>query len=259
MKLNSPDYFAYKKNKMQAEMNRVKTEKPISKFNFLLQLFLATFIVMFIIIVIAIMKYSSKMDIEYTKGELSYNNSEISPKNMSSYNNDNDDEQGKIDKRLMLIQQEENAPSEAKIIAKEKKSPEVIDPSHIEANKKIEKIEKIKAKNAQNEAESNKKNNILEEIKQKSSHLEVNLKNNQSFEDNVIISSKVLIGRFSTFDEAKAMQNEIKQKDSSLSPYVRKVGDIFSVQMGSYKDFHAAKVQAQVLKSKGFDVWIYQQ
>ena len=54
-------------------------------------------------------------------------------------------------------------------------------------------------------------------------------------------------------------QNEIKNLDATASPYVRKVGDIYSIQMGSYQDFRAAKVQAQRLKAMGLDVWIYQQ
>ena len=71
--------------------------------------------------------------------------------------------------------------------------------------------------------------------------------------------SKVLIGRYASFEEAQKTQNSIKAKDSSLSPFVKKVGDVFCVQMGSYQDFNVAKAQAQKLKSLGFDVWIYQQ
>ena len=43
------------------------------------------------------------------------------------------------------------------------------------------------------------------------------------------------------------------------SAYVRKIGDIYTVQMGSYQDFYTAKSKAQDLKAKGLDVWIYQQ
>ena len=72
MNFNTSDYFAYKKNKIQAEAEKPK--KPISKLNFLFQLFLVTFIIIFIVIVVFIMKYSAKMDIEYSKGDLSMRN-----------------------------------------------------------------------------------------------------------------------------------------------------------------------------------------
>ena len=76
---------------------------------------------------------------------------------------------------------------------------------------------------------------------------------------NITIMSKVLIGRYMTFEEAQKLQTQIKAKNSSLQPFVRKVGNVFSVQMGSYQDFSIAKKHAQVLRNQGFDVWIYQQ
>ncbi len=251
MNFNTSDYFAYKKNKMQSEVE--KPNKPISKLNFLFQLFLATFVIIFIIIVVFIMKYSAKMDIEYSKGDLSLRNPDTM-ENFSGYAPVIEEEQQKqIDKRLMLIQQEENAPSEARIITKEKTNFEVIDPSHIDKtikeDTKLKKSEEIQIK------EQNKLSAAIEEI---STH---NKKPQEEtlIEKNVTVMSKVLIGRYSSFDEAKKMQNAIKSQDSTLTPFVRKVGDVFSVQMGSFQDFGVAKKQAQKLKSAGFDVWIYQQ
>jgi len=252
------DYFTYKKSKMHSDIKKQNNSKAIVKFNFILQLFFATFIIMFIIIVVAIMKYSSKMDIEYSKGDLSFNNVD-SNSSVSGYTSaDYDDEQRKIDKRLKLIQQEENAPSEAKIIQTTKqKNDIVIAPEHIENSQKMDKIEKIKAKNAQSETAGLKLSNVIDEVK----NIKVKLPSpkHEEQEENVTITSKVLIGRFSSFEEASKMQAEIKAKDASLSPFVRKVGDIYSVQMGSYQDFYTAKHQAQQLKASGFEVWIYQQ
>jgi len=249
MNFNTSDYFAYKKNKIQQDAEKPK--KPLSKLNFLFQLFLATFVIIFIIIVISIMKYSAKMDIEYSKGDLSLQNPD-SVNNVSGYTVSVDDEQRKIDKRLLLIQQEENAPSEARIIAKDKSNTEVIDPIHIEKNKKIEKAQ---TKNLEvPEKEPNKLVSAIDEMK---SHTKK--QDELISEKNVTIMSKVLIGRYASFDEAQKVQNAIKAQDSKLSPFVRKVGDVFSVQMGSYQDFNVAKTQAQKLKSAGFDVWIYQQ
>ena len=252
MNRNTSNYFAYKKNKIQSTAETPR--KPISKLNFLFQLFVATFIIIFIIIVVSIMKYSSKMDIEYTKGELAFNNVEAI-NNTPNYSIIGDDEQRKIDKRLILIQQEENAPSEAKIIAQSKNNSQVIDPVHIEKNNKIDKLIRQKEL-SEKETLDRKTPTLLSEIKNHGKKQENNIFN---VEKNVTTLSKILVGRYSTFEEAQSVQNDIKAKDPSLTPFVRKVGEAFSVQMGSYQDFNMAKTQAQLLKSKGFDVWIYQQ
>lgn len=251
------DYFEYKRNKIQATAE--KPPKVISKLSFLFQLFVATFVVIFIIIAVAIMKYSSKVDIEYTKGELSSNNLEVG----SNLNYEPaDDKQGKIDKRLILIQQEENAPSEARVIYEDKNklSNEVIDPKLLEQNKKIEKEEK--KQKVQNlvipDKEENKIISALNDIANRKKEHEETIQPRPE-QSNVTIMSKVLVGKYATFDEAQNLQNEIKVNNPTHTPFVRKIGEVYSVQMGSYQDFEIAKKQAQNLKSKGFDVWIYQQ
>ena len=258
MGIDSSDYFTYKKNKMQTELKSQKN--ATSRFNIMLQLFIATFIVMFVVIVIVIMNYSAKMDIEYSKGDLSFNNADPST-SVSGYNiSDFDDEQRKIDKRLVLIQQEENAPSEAKIIQNNKTNKdEVISFEHIKDSQKMDKMEKIKAQNAQSEKKeaSSKLSEVIDEVKQFTGKVQES--KNLQVDDNLTISSKVLIGRFSTFEQAASIQKQIKKQDASLTPFVRKIGDIYSVQMGSYQDFATAKSQAQKLKALGFEVWIYQQ
>lgn len=243
MNFNSSGYFAYKKNKIQNELKN-EQKKPISRFSFLCQLFFATFIVIFIIIVVSIMKYSTKMDIECAKGDLSLSNDTLN--HIPSYTGVvEEDQQRKIDKRLILIQQEENAPSEARIIDKAKHHPEVIAMEHIKNNKKIEKAEKQKLQKEKADFD------ISPSFLNNSDVMEA--------QNNIIVMSKVLIGRFGTFDEAQKLQNQIKAKNQSLQPFVRKVGNVFSVQMGSYQDFNIAKSQAQVLRNNGYDVWIYQQ
>ena len=251
MDFNSSSYLAYKKNKIQKEIETDK--KPISRFSFLLQLFVATFIVIFIIIVISIMKYSSKVDIEYSQGELQLADGVTN--NIPNYAPIEEEPQRKIDKRLILIQQEENAPSEARIIEKSPMQPEVISQKHIEESKLIEKHQQ-EVQNTQKNTENNSKiSSLIEEVK-----LQNKIPVEELAQDtNVTIMSKVLIGRYMNFEEAQKLQTQIKAKNSSLQPFVRKVGNVFSVQMGSYQDFSIAKKHAQVLRNQGFDVWIYQQ
>ena len=251
MDFDSSSYLAYKKNKIQKEIETDK--KPISRFSFLLQLFVATFIVIFIIIVISIMKYSSKVDIEYSQGELQLADGVTN--NIPNYAPIEEEPQRKIDKRLILIQQEENAPSEARIIEKSPMQPEVISQKHIEESKLIEKHQQ-EVQNTQKNTENNSKiSSLIQEVK-----LQNKIPVEELAQDaNVTIMSKVLIGRYMTFEEAQKLQTQIKAKNSSLQPFVRKVGNVFSVQMGSYQDFSIAKKHAQVLRNQGFDVWIYQQ
>ena len=231
---NEPDYLSYKQSKMTA-----RKDKPISKVNYVFQLFVVTFVIIFVAIVFSIMKYSSKIDIEYSKGDLSFTENDTP---VSVHQLEPEDAPRQIDKRLISLQQEENAPSEAKIIEKQKVKDEVIDPKVVQENQKIDKIEKIKEQNAQESG--------------------IKLKNKQEvpklINDNLIISSKVLVGRFNSLDDAKAYQNQIKN-DIPTTAYVRKLGDIFCIQIGSFNDFQVAKSHAQQLKSKGYEVWIYQQ
>lgn len=273
MDYNSSDYFTYKRNKMRSESSRQK--KPISKFSFLIQLFVATFIIIFILIVFSIMKYSAKVDIEYSRSEIPEFDKTNKFENFSEIQ---ESEQKRIDKRLFLIQQEENAPNEAKIIAEDKENNIVIDPELVEKNKKIDKkhlmefkekqelkqqLKKEQEESSTKTTEQTKTNeiplpsvkNLLKEEKQEQKQ-EIKP---QVQESNVIIMSKVLVGRYSTFEEAQSMQTTIKAQNPSLTPYVKKVGNVFSVQMGSYQDFNVAKRYAQTLQLKGLDVWIYQQ
>lgn len=261
MNSKSSNYFEYKKNKIQS--TAMVEEKPISKLNFIFQLFIATFIIMFIVIVIFIMKYSAKMDIEYTKGDLSFHNAD-NMNNISGYSNILDDEPRKIDKRLALIQQEENAPVESKVVANEiddNSNENVMDLENYNNEKEIQKEKKIieepKEQKQKKQQDSVTMTSVLEEVKtpsKKKAEPEINLQEPIS-----VVVSKVLIGRYQTFEDAQKMQNLIKTKDPKATPFIRKIGDVYGIQMGSYLDFNVAKTQAQLLKAKGWDVWIYQQ
>lgn len=243
MNFNTSNYFAYKRQKAHAMIK--EPQKPMSKVTFIFQLFIATFIIIFVAIVIFIMKYSSKIDIEYSKGEMLINQEEINNA-PTSYSNFNDDEQRTIDKRLILIQQEENAPSEARIVDKKKEV--IIDPKHIQKETIRETKQKTKTKQEVH-------NIIIEDVKNgTSTHAE-----ETPTSKNITIVSKVLIGRYPTIEQAQKAQNQLKTNHPSLSPFIKKFGDTYSIQMGSYHDFQIAKYQAQILKSNGYDVWIFQQ
>ena len=116
-------------------------------------------------------------------------------------------------------------------------------------------MEKIKKANEESEKRASKLSAFIEDV----NPTKAEPIGNVEVDDNVIIMSKLLVGRYTTFDDAKKVQNQIKANNPTSQPFVRKVGNIFSVQIGSYQDFAMAKNHAQTLRAKGFDVWIYQQ
>lgn len=248
-------YFEYKKHKMQAQYPQKDIFK--SRFGLMFKIFVATFIIIFIVLIIAIMKFSSRVDIEYSRGEVPYQDGEIA--------DSSDDEQYKIDNRLMLIQQEENAPSEARIISQEKTKNEVMDASLLEESQKIERERKLEEKKAhqkellENEKSKQNVHQPLKPLLQLKEAETKTLKDRYQEDDNITITSKVMVGRFADSQEAKEAVEDIKSRVPDSTPFVRKMGDVYGVQMGSYKDFIVARNVAQKLKTKGLDVWIYQQ
>lgn len=253
MNRQNPNHFTYDKNRAQGAF--LKPEKPISKLNFLFQLFMATFIVIFIIIVVLIMKFSTKVDIEYTKGESLVSNQE---------NELYDDEQRKIDKRLIFLQQEDRMPNSAKVPVDNKIKSEIEEIKNLSQKEKMDKVHKIQEKKVKQNSiaattTTQEKKHPLAQLKEDILKEEPQTREDDQFDLNVVIMSKVLTGRFSTFDEAKRVQALVKEKNPNRKPYVRKVGDVYSVQVGSYQDFAVAKKVAREVKAQGFDVWIYQQ
>ena len=257
------DYLNFKKAR-EFPLPHLQKDKPETALSVAFKMFLATFIVIFCIFVVFIAKMTTKVDIEYTKG----NNLTLADSELAQSYTEEDEDHRLVDQRLKLLQQQENAPSEAKIVKKEKtEHEEVIAQEHIQEAKKIDKIEKIQAKNKISQKEALKeiekeaketKNLIVPDLTSPKMLKKVESKTQFKGENN-IITSKVLIGRFSDFNSAKEFQAQLKEKDHSIMPYVRKVGDVYSVQIGSFQDFAMAKSQAKKLKEQGYDTWIFQQ
>lgn len=245
MNFNSEEFYTNRKQ------NKVSSLKYSSKFDIAVQIFLVTFIAIFIAVVASIVRYSSKINID-TTNEVQDALDRIS----DTYS----EEQRPIDKRLIFIQQEENAPSEAKIVAKETyNNEEVISPSLFEEEKRQKKLERFEQAKASANVENAVSNIEDDDYNFEEKKPKPVVKTESYIQNNIIVVSKVLVGKFATLDEALKKQNEIKENNPKSTPYVKKVGDIFSIQMGTYQDFATAKSAAASLKSKGYDVWIYQQ
>lgn len=234
MSMNSPDYLTYKKSKINPQIEK---QKRLSRLKVALWIFIITFSIIFAVVVQVVRKYSARIDIEYGRNADAIGGSEsVLSEGFGS------DAKKLIDKRLKLIQLEENAPSEAKIISDEKENNEVID---------LEQFAKIKDSGNIEDDEINIK------IENASSHKTAEQK--QSQDNNVAVYSKVLIGKYSTFEDARAAQDSVREYNQGTTPFIRKVGDIYALQVGSYQDLTTAKQIASKFRAQNFDVWIYQQ
>lgn len=234
MSMNSPDYLTYKKSKINPQ---IENQKRLSRLKVALWIFIITFSIIFAVVVQVVRKYSARIDIEYGRNADAIGGSEsVLSEGFGS------DAKKLIDKRLKLIQLEENAPSEAKIISDEKENNEVID---------LEQFAKIKDSGNIEDDEINIK------IENASSHKTAEQK--QSQDNNVAVYSKVLIGKYSTFEDARAAQDSVREYNQGTTPFIRKVGDIYALQVGSYQDLTTAKQIASKFRAQNFDVWIYQQ
>lgn len=234
MSMNSPDYLTYKKSKINPQ---VEKQKRLSRLKVALWIFIITFSIIFAVVVQVVRKYSARIDIEYGRNADAIGGSEsVLSEGFGS------DAKKLIDKRLKLIQLEENAPSEAKIISDEKENNEVID---------LEQFAKIKDSGNIEDDEINIK------IENASSHKTAEQKQPQ--DNNVAVYSKVLIGKYSTFEDARAAQDSVREYNQGTTPFIRKVGDIYALQVGSYQDLTTAKQIASKFRAQNFDVWIYQQ
>ncbi len=238
MSMNSPDYLTYKKSKINPQKEH---NKRTSKFRIALWIFIITFSVIFAIVVQVVRKYATRIDIEYDRNMDSAAKQADSSILTQGFGSDT---KRLIDKRLKLIQLEENAPNEAKIISNENENNEVID---------LEQFAQIK------ESSANQDEGFIDkEIDTKQSH-EMGEKTINTNPSNIAVYSKVLIGKYATFEDARAAQDSVREVNQGTTPFIRKVGDIYALQVGSYQDLNTAKQIASKFRAQDFDVWIYQQ
>ncbi len=273
---SSSDYLTYKKSKMNpSRVQRV--EKRIEKVKRILKLSFVTFCIMFICVVIFIKKYAKRVDIEYGRhGAAISKNNDSQGLSENYFAETYDSDKRTIDKRLILIQQEENAPSESKVLPQDRDKNEVMNLEHFEKLKSN--IDEIDIYDRQEDEAVQKpkpavnvQNTQNNQTKAAEAGLKPHINNNENDELNVEAQGvyapielparaniKVLIGRYSTFDEAKTAQINVKNVKKT-TPFIRKVDNVYCLQVGSYSNMDVARSVAGNYGKDGFDVWIYQQ
>ncbi len=226
--METPDYLAYKKAKNKIRDNNANKKdisKNITRIEILLVVFGLSFILCFLFIMNVTGSLSAKVDIEQAHQgvEILDENSPIEQK-------------GSIDKRLESIYNEEIGLSTARVVNKQ--DDEIMDPE--------------KYKEMKNEQEQ-----IMNERKsaENSPNLEVKTENE---EEQVPVFTRVLVGKYYALEDAQAIQNTINKISGfeTASPFIRKMGDFYTIQVGSYTNSDIARNIANMLDKEGYAVWI---
>ena len=278
MNLNSSssDYLTYKKSKMNpTRVQRV--EKRKEKVRRIFKLSLVTFCIMFICVVIFIKEYAKRVDIEYGRHGMDVTQQNSSAGVNDGYFNDTyDPDKRTIDKRLILIQEEENAPSESRVLPQDRDKNEVMNLEHFEMLKsnveddidedvpsQKEEVNTQAAQKPQQAQQNNSTGTLMPKIPQSAAEVQdidaVPQGNFAPIELAPKANIKVLIGKYSTFDDAKTAQTAMKNSKARIAPFIRRVGNVYSLQIGSYSNMDVARSVAGSYGREGFDVWIYQQ
>jgi cell division protein FtsN len=236
------DYLAYKKKKLTEIPEEI--EKPISGKRKYMALGIAVFVGFFIFTMIVLNGvFGSKVDIEYGKMNAT---DEPYALNDDSIVSAEADKKYTIDARLKQLQIEETSPT----ISQKEKDAKIASSQVKKLEKEQEKAKKEKAK-----VEKNKKEDSKKEEESKTKVEEKQVSNVVPQEENKIVYSKVLLGRYSSFEEAKAAQVKLRQ-ESGVEAFVRKMGSVYALQVGSYMNQDQAQNVATQFSNMDYQVWI---
>lgn len=278
MNLNgsSSDYLTYKKSKMNpTRVQRV--EKRKEKVKRVFKLSLVTFCIMFICVVVFIKKYAKRVDIEYGRHGMETASNNRSAGITDNFGETYDPDKRTIDKRLLLIQEEENAPSESRVLPQDRDKNEVMNLEHFEKLKSNNeddideelppepvKPQPVKPQQASQKPQvAGQTANLMPKLPQTAADVpDIDALPQGNFAPIELAPKsniKVLVGRYPTFDEAKTAQTAMKNSKARIAPFIRRVGNVYSLQIGSYSNMDVARSVAGNYGKEGFDVWIYQQ
>lgn len=223
------DYLSYKKQKLNAQVQEAQQIKKIDKEPRQFPMMVAVFVVCLMLFVVFVAKYGSRVDIEYGKmGEGSYETVETQNENLTS----RDDTNSGLDTRLKDLQDANRAGRT--VVSKEK---EVVEKAKKSEQKEIIKEEKAVTPQKNEEV----KTQVEKQVSAPQEHR--------------VVYSKVLLGHYSTYDEAKQAQAQLKSATGTVA-FVRKMGSFYALQVGSYLDPEQARITAAKYSSMNYFVSI---
>ena len=226
--METPDYLAYKKAKNEIKDEHIKQikNKNTERVKMVFIVFGLSFSLCFLFILNITGSLDAKVDIEkaHQGVEILDENGPIEQK-------------GTIDRRLESIYNEEIGLSTARAV--NKKGDEIMDP---------EKYKEIKSE--QEEFQKERK------LKDKIGNLEVDVEQNEEVQTPIF--TRVLVGKYYTVEDAKGVQDTIRNLSGfeTASPFIRKIGDFYTIQVGSYTNPNIARDIANRLNNEGYTVWI---
>ena len=212
------DYLSYKKQKLNAQAQENQQLRKNDKEPRQFPMFLAVFCVCLMLFVVFVAKYGSRVDIEYGKmAEGPYENiEEVQNENLTT----KEDINSGLDSRLKDLQDANRA-------------------GRIVTSKEKETVSKIE-NNEQKEIIEEEKEATVQKAETKKAQAE---KQASAPEEHRVVYSKVLLGHYSSYDEAKQAQAKLKADTGSIA-FVRKMGSSYALQVGSYLDPEQAKITA---------------
>ncbi len=206
------------------EENKIKKNDKAHK---LLTIFLTTFLVTFIFITLFV-KNLPEIDVEIGKN--------------ADATDADDSEKGSVDERLRWIQFEDNMPGvSTRFTSTDENSQE--DGKQNEDNV-IEYDEDVKSGNIP----AIKEDAVIKVDKAQPAET----KTPAPVTPSVSKISKVYVGQYSTIEQAIAMQNRLTDAGLDLAPFVKKVGENYVVQIGSYASAQKAQSVAESVQNAGF-------
>ena len=210
----------------------INKDKKIKKQHKSLTIFLTVFIVTFAFVALAVKYFSPEIDVEIGKN--------------AEETDVEDGEKGSVDERLRWIQFEDNMPGvSTRFTAGEENAAE-------ENNQGEE--EKI----VYDEEKSSENKNVNEKTAEPAMKVETQEPKAPAAAEAPAVGkmSKIYIGQFSTIEQAIAMQNRISESGLNLSPFVKKVGSYYVVQVGSYASVQTAQNIVTEIQNAGYSARI---
>lgn len=172
--------------------------------------------------------------------------------------NDTDNEVLTVDERLKWIQMEDELPSVAIRVPKDKneKQYDQIKESRVLEEKELNKNQKNEEKIIQKQKDMPKPE--IKEIQKQ--NIGINIQPQKiSKPENVEIKdiklskpSKVYVGQYSNVEEAVKAQNKLASEESDIIPFIKKVNGYYVVQAGSFSDKDKALSLTSRLNAKGY-------
>jgi hypothetical protein len=261
MDTNTPDYLTYKKSKQKLDA----AEKKPARLRIVFWLCVLTFALCFGTFTNFAVRYGTKMDIEYDKSVIlgdgqNYIANAFGEDSLISFEQER--EVRAIDNRLRLIQLEEMAPSGARALNRDTNV--VMEREHYERITSGEDIFAPERPAVQRTKPDEPQKDAVVNVSASAAPSRP-----QAAQQNVAaptprvepsqISSKVLVGRYRTFEDAKAAQTSMREAtNQGASPFIRRVGEVYTLQIGSFSNPDIAKNVAQSYSDLGHNVWVIQ-